>query len=275
MKRATALHRELPASFRIPYRAHVSRHVVRTDPFAGIAQSLVQGNLPAAIAMQFEISDDAAITFASEFYRSIADGLPIDSALAEARLAIFAQDNGLEWGTPVLYLRSPNGEIFDVGDKSVSEPKVPGETSARAASPVEPESTSSASDIVQTSAGSSVEAPEKEGLSLDIEIPPMSKKFLLFVLGAILLFFALITVIASQKGEESEEEVPATTINTTMTTDTTTTTSTGSMTMSTDAVTTGTDTPPSTPMGTNLTSTDSPIGADATTQPLIQPIGGS
>ncbi|MEO8064755.1 MAG: VirB4 family type IV secretion/conjugal transfer ATPase [Pseudomonadota bacterium] len=31
MKRATALRRELPTSFRIPYRTHVSPHVVRTD----------------------------------------------------------------------------------------------------------------------------------------------------------------------------------------------------------------------------------------------------
>jgi type IV secretion system protein VirB4 len=31
MKRATALRRELPAAVRIPYRAHVSRHVVRTE----------------------------------------------------------------------------------------------------------------------------------------------------------------------------------------------------------------------------------------------------
>src|ERR1044071_4587735 len=31
MKRATALRRELSTAFRIPYRAHVSAHVVRTD----------------------------------------------------------------------------------------------------------------------------------------------------------------------------------------------------------------------------------------------------
>src|SRR5258708_26454068 len=31
MKRATALRRELPSAIRIPYRAHVSRYVVRTE----------------------------------------------------------------------------------------------------------------------------------------------------------------------------------------------------------------------------------------------------
>ena len=36
----------------------------RLDPFAGTAQSLVLQGLPAVVAMQFEITDDAAITFA-------------------------------------------------------------------------------------------------------------------------------------------------------------------------------------------------------------------
>jgi hypothetical protein len=86
----------------------------RTDPFAGVAQSLIQQGLAAVVAMQFEITDDAAIVFAREFYEALADGYPVDAALVEARKAIFAQDNGLEWGTPVLYLRAPDGRIFDV-----------------------------------------------------------------------------------------------------------------------------------------------------------------
>jgi formylglycine-generating enzyme required for sulfatase activity/tetratricopeptide (TPR) repeat protein len=43
----------------------------------------------------------------------------VDAALAEARKAIFAQKNDVEWGTPVLYMRSPDGRIFDI--KWVSE----------------------------------------------------------------------------------------------------------------------------------------------------------
>ena len=56
--------------------------------------------------MQFEISDQAAITFAHEFYGAVADGYPVDAALAEARKGIFAQGGDLEWGTPVLYMRA-------------------------------------------------------------------------------------------------------------------------------------------------------------------------
>ncbi|MGQ0570721.1 MAG: CHAT domain-containing protein [Armatimonadota bacterium] len=111
----------------------------RTDPFAGTAQSLVQQGLAAVIAMQFEITDEAAIAFAHEFYGAVADGYPVDAAVAEARKAIFAQDNGLEWGTPVLYLRAPDGRIFDVEhlrDQRPSRVERPEEPIA--ASPVAP-----------------------------------------------------------------------------------------------------------------------------------------
>jgi outer membrane protein assembly factor BamD (BamD/ComL family) len=86
----------------------------RSDPFSGTAQSLMQQGIPAVIAMQFEITDEAAIVFTREFYAAVADGEPIDAAMVEARAAIFAQGDNIEWGTPVLYLRSPDGRIFDI-----------------------------------------------------------------------------------------------------------------------------------------------------------------
>ncbi|MCD4670507.1 MAG: CHAT domain-containing protein [Actinomycetia bacterium] len=88
----------------------------RNDPFAGTAQSLVQQGIPAVIAMQFEITDKAAIILSHTFYQSVAYGYPLDFALAEARKAIHsAQDfDSVEWGTPVLYMRSSDGNIFDI-----------------------------------------------------------------------------------------------------------------------------------------------------------------
>lgn len=100
-----------------------------TDPFAGTAQSLVQTGIPAVIAMQFEITDEAAITMSSEFYSAVADGYPVDAALSEARKAMFTRVNAVEWATPVLYMRSPDGRIFDVerpsppqADRELAEP---------------------------------------------------------------------------------------------------------------------------------------------------------
>ena len=92
-------------------------HIVE-DPFAGVAASLVQREIPAVIAMQFEITDRAAIVFAHEFYAAVADGYPVDSAVAEARKAIFADANDIEWGTPVLFMRVPDGRIFDVAPRA-------------------------------------------------------------------------------------------------------------------------------------------------------------
>jgi tetratricopeptide (TPR) repeat protein len=93
----------------------------RGDPFAGTAQSLVQQGIPAVIAMQFEVTDEAAICFTREFYAAIAVGYPVDAALAEARKAIFAEVSEIEWGTPVLYMRSPDGKVFEV--EQISEPE--------------------------------------------------------------------------------------------------------------------------------------------------------
>ena len=86
----------------------------RVDPFSGVAASLVHFDIPAVVAMQFEITDRAAVVFGGEFYAALADGYPVDSALAEARKAIFADQNDVEWGTPVLFMRVADGRIFDV-----------------------------------------------------------------------------------------------------------------------------------------------------------------
>ena len=86
----------------------------RSDPFAGVGQSLLQQGVPAVIAMQFAITDTAATTFAHEFYAAVADGYTVDRSLAEARKAMFAQSDSVEWGTPVLYLRAIEGRIFNL-----------------------------------------------------------------------------------------------------------------------------------------------------------------
>ena len=88
------------------------------DTFSGIAQSLIQKGLSAVIAMQSEITDTAAITFSRGFYTAIASGDPIDAAVSEARMSIMESQNYLEWATPVLFMRSADGQIFDVEWKS-------------------------------------------------------------------------------------------------------------------------------------------------------------
>ncbi len=94
------------------------------DLFSSTAAILVRRGLPAVLAMQYEITDHAAIEFSRTFYKFLATGTSVDTALAEARKAIsFAVTNTIEWGTPVLYMRAPDGKIFDIERKQPAPPK--------------------------------------------------------------------------------------------------------------------------------------------------------
>jgi hypothetical protein len=104
--------------------------------FSGIAQQLMKtSSLPAAIAMQFSVRDDAAIAFNRGFYEALADRYPVEAAVVEGRKAIlqvlgndpFAAP---DWATPVLYLRAQDGALFPQ-PKAEKEPKPMSEKTPR------------------------------------------------------------------------------------------------------------------------------------------------
>jgi hypothetical protein len=87
------------------------------DVFSSAAATLVRRGTPAVLAMQYEITDRAAIELAQAFYEAVADGLPVDSAITEARKAVcLAIPDTLEWGVPVLYTHAPDGVLFHIAD---------------------------------------------------------------------------------------------------------------------------------------------------------------
>jgi len=86
--------------------------------FTGVASVLMQQGIPAVIGMQFEMTDRAAIVFAAEFYRAVADEYPLEAALTEARRAVYYQANQIEWGTAVLHMRAPDGSLFAAASAS-------------------------------------------------------------------------------------------------------------------------------------------------------------
>ncbi len=88
------------------------------DPFAGLAQSLIQQGMPAVIAMLLPLQDETAVTFTDNFYYFLTDGYPVEAALAETRKAILAKGGVAEWGTPVLFMRSPDGQLFDFPERA-------------------------------------------------------------------------------------------------------------------------------------------------------------
>jgi hypothetical protein len=56
---------------------------------------------------------------------AVADGYPLDAAPSEARQAIYTNVSEIEWATPVLYLRAPDGRIFDVAPPQPQPPHHP------------------------------------------------------------------------------------------------------------------------------------------------------
>jgi hypothetical protein len=64
--------------------------------------------------MQYAISEASATIFAGEFYRTLADGWPVDAAATEGRKAVmFATDlHVMDWGIPVLFMRTRDGVLF-------------------------------------------------------------------------------------------------------------------------------------------------------------------
>ncbi|MDI2033786.1 CHAT domain-containing protein [Paenarthrobacter nitroguajacolicus] len=85
----------------------------QTDLFSGTAAALVRSGIGAVAAMQFAISDSAAIAFAHGFYAAIANGRTVDEAARVGRISVMASPDGtLEWVTPALYVRGGSTQLF-------------------------------------------------------------------------------------------------------------------------------------------------------------------
>jgi WD40 repeat protein len=92
----------------------------RYGTFASTAAKLMREGVPAVVAMQYEITDPAALAFACTFYEGIARGLPVDRAVTLARENVKMTFRSLEWATPVLFLASEETRIFAVPERPPS-----------------------------------------------------------------------------------------------------------------------------------------------------------
>jgi tetratricopeptide (TPR) repeat protein len=96
------------------------------DIFSSTAATLARGGVPAVLAMQYEISDRAAIQLTRTFYSALANGLPVDEAVSEVRKAISLDAaKTLEWATPVLFMHSPDGLLFNVAGRPTARGPAP------------------------------------------------------------------------------------------------------------------------------------------------------
>ena len=79
----------------------------------GVAPKLVWGGVPAVVAMQFNLPDDAGAPFMETFYDFLAKGKPLDTAVTEARIGLYFDfDDQIFWAIPVLFMRAPDGNIW-------------------------------------------------------------------------------------------------------------------------------------------------------------------
>ncbi|RZS68615.1 CHAT domain-containing protein [Agromyces ramosus] len=86
-----------------------------TDLFSGTAAALAHSGIRAVAAMQFSISDSAAIAFARAFYTALAYGRGVDEAVRSGRIGILGLGRGtLEWVTPMLYLRGDDAHLYSI-----------------------------------------------------------------------------------------------------------------------------------------------------------------
>ena len=121
------------------------------DLFSGTAAALVRSGVGAVTAMQYSISNTAAVAFARRFYSALARGRGVDEAVSAGRIGILGTSgHTLEWITPVMYLRGLDARLFTL--PAASDPAT---TPLRAADPTPAKvpATSVESRLVRTLTG--------------------------------------------------------------------------------------------------------------------------
>jgi len=83
------------------------------DLFSGTAAALARSGVAAVTAMQYSISDPAAVAFARGFYAALGRGRGVDEAVSAGRIGILGTSGRtLEWITPAIYLRGHDARLF-------------------------------------------------------------------------------------------------------------------------------------------------------------------
>jgi hypothetical protein len=87
----------------------------RQELHSGTAATLVHSGIAAVAAMQFSITDDAAIVFSRGFYTALVAGKTVEEAVRSGRTEILGLGRDtLEWVTPVLYVHGDTSRLFNL-----------------------------------------------------------------------------------------------------------------------------------------------------------------
>lgn len=82
--------------------------------FGAIAPTLLAQDIPAVVAMQYEIDQGSAIDFSVKLYSDLLANRPIHQAVQAARLSLMSlrRNAPRAFGTPVLYMSGTDGVMF-------------------------------------------------------------------------------------------------------------------------------------------------------------------
>lgn len=75
-----------------------------------VAQSLVKRGIGAVFATPFDLPVGAQVQYLARLYAQVAALMPVDRAAAIARTAVGTE--GIWWGAPMLFSRTPDGNLF-------------------------------------------------------------------------------------------------------------------------------------------------------------------
>jgi tetratricopeptide (TPR) repeat protein len=97
----------------------LTAQMAHRDALRGVATALLEGRIPAVLAMQYSVLDESATKFAKTFYTTLGRGECPEAALYEARrdLGFARGDERADWGLPALYLRTPAMRLVDPAKK--------------------------------------------------------------------------------------------------------------------------------------------------------------
>ena len=110
---ARLLHACRPVPRLVVLNSCQSGEAAADDLLSSTAAALVHSGISAVVAMQFVVTDPAALAFSRGFYQSLAHNHPVDEAVRLGRIAIDGtSENTLEWVTPVLFLRTDETRLF-------------------------------------------------------------------------------------------------------------------------------------------------------------------
>jgi hypothetical protein len=93
-------------------------------PRSSLAEVLIHHGVPAVVAMRDSIADTEALSFISIFAQALAEGMPVDRAVAVARQQLLTvyKFNQPAWTLPVLYMHPEfDGELIEPVDEISTE----------------------------------------------------------------------------------------------------------------------------------------------------------